>query len=231
MLDVHVVCAANRHLYAAGLEDYFRWRYRCYTLEKGWFPENERGTETDQFDNDEAFHLLAFLDGALVAGTRLMPCHRPTLLSEVFPGLAGVRGVPRAPHQADWTRMFVVPAHRRRGHRGVAGAMVAAVMEYCVEEGVSAVGGVQETYWLPRWMDFGWDVEVLGLPETIAGTSCVAAMFRCTPDALAGVRAATGVERPQIRREGPVARFVETGPAAPAGLRGEAPARRPEALP
>ncbi len=212
MLDVHVVCATNRHLYGRALDDYFRWRYRCYTLEKGWFPPNELGLETDQFDTDDAFHLLGFHEGSLVAGTRLVPCHRPTLLSEVFPALA-TRGVPGARHQADWTRMFVVPASRRRGHQGVAGAMVAALMEYCLDEGISAVGGVQETYWLPRWADFGWDVEILGLPQTIAGTSCVAAMFRCAPEALEGVRAATGIEGMQIRRRGPVLRFVDADPA------------------
>ena len=59
--------------------------------------------------------------------------------------------------------MFVVPA-RRRGSSGrsVSGALFTGVMEYCLAIGAERVGGVIETFWLPRWQQFGWTTRPLG---------------------------------------------------------------------
>ena len=99
----------------------------------------------------------------------------------------------RDPAAIEWTRMFVAPAHRT-GHRerSVAGALFCAVMEYCHAIGATSVGGVMETFWLPRWQRFGWTTRVLGLPEDIAGCMTLAAFMDVDRKALDGVRAATG---------------------------------------
>lgn len=202
MLQVHVVTSANRALYDRQLDLCFRWRHRIYVEEKGWMPPRDDGREIDQFDDGDATYLLAYRDNVFVAASRLRPFSTPTLLGEVFASLAGVRGLPERAEEAEWTRMFVVPGLREKGHRGVAAAMCCAVMEYCLDEGLDWIGGIQETYWLPRWMDYGWEVMPLGLPQDIDGTSCVAALFRVTPEALEGVRDAAGVVAPQVVRLG-----------------------------
>lgn len=208
MLDVHVVTSKNRHLFTDRLDEYFHWRYQIYVKAKGWCAENASEREVDQFDHDDAFYLLGYQNGRFCSGTRLMPSSGPTLLRDVFPHLAAMKGLPNAPEWADWTRMFTVPGARGSGHSGVTGAMCCAVMEYCVSEGIRWVGGVQEAYWLPRWADFGWEVQALGLPEVIAGSSTLAAFMRVSEQGLEDARAATGVSRPQILHVGPRKSFL-----------------------
>ena len=104
--------------------------------------------------------------------------------------------------------MFVVPSARERNRQSVAGAMCCAAMEYCLDAGIERLGGIQETYWLPRWADFGWRVQLLGLPQDVDGTPCVAAMFEVSPEAHATACRVVGVERPQIVQLGPHRDFV-----------------------
>ncbi|HEX2255770.1 MAG TPA: acyl-homoserine-lactone synthase [Afifellaceae bacterium] len=219
MLHVHVVAANNRKIYREELESFFQWRHKVYVEQKGWLPPSADGRERDQFDNDGAVYLLAMDDGALAAGTRLIPSDRPHLLSEVFPQLAAVKGVPRSPLIAEWTRMFVVPGRRGGLHTGACGQMCCAVMEYLLEEGAAQVGGVQELYWLPRWHHYGWRVHPLGLPEEIGRDWCVAAYFDVTEEALAGVRAAAGVDRNLIVRRGSPQPFLPDRSLRSIGLR------------
>ncbi|MBC8129437.1 MAG: hypothetical protein H7Y08_03835 [Rhizobiaceae bacterium] len=84
MLDVHVVTAANAHLYEDAMDACFRWRHKIYVDEKRWMPPRPDGREIDQFDDPDATYLLAFRGDAFVAGSRLRPFSRPTLLAEVF---------------------------------------------------------------------------------------------------------------------------------------------------
>lgn len=219
MFMAHVVTARNKNLYERQLDHYFDWRYRIYTLNKQWMPENEARREVDQFDHEGAVYLLGFRGDAFVAGARLMPSSGPTLLRDVFPELAAERGLPNRSDWADWTRMFTVPEARERGYGGVTGAMTCAVMEYCLNEGVEWVGGVQETYWLPRWEDFGWEVRVLGLPRTIDGTSVVAAFMRVDEESLQSARQVAGADRPLIRHHGPRRAFLPGTLHAPSRIR------------
>ena len=208
MLQVHVVTAANRAGYREEMDVCLQWRHRIYVEEKRWMPASADERERDQFDDDDATYLLAFRDGDFVAGSRLRPFSAPTLLAHVFPNLVGVRGMPRSATDAEWTRMFVVPTARDRNRQSVAGAMCCAVMEFCLDAGIHRLGGIQETYWLPRWSDFGWRVELLGLPQDVDGTPCVAAMFAVEPDALAQACRTVGVDRGQIVHQGPRRDFV-----------------------
>ena len=108
--------------------------------------------------------------------------------------------------------MFCVPGARERGHAGVTGAMLCAVMEYCVAEGITWIGGVQETYWLPRWQDFGWEVQPLGLPQPVDGVSTVAAFMKADGPALEAIRAVTDIDRSQIIHRGPRCSFLPEPP-------------------
>jgi acyl-homoserine lactone synthase len=214
MLQVHVVTPANKALYPEQMDLFFRWRHRIYVDEKHWMPPRPDQRELDQFDTDDATYLLAFQGDAFVAGSRLRPFSRATMLGEVFPHLVGVRGMPSRATDAEWTRMFVVPSARDRNRRSVAGAMCCAVMEYCLDAGIARLGGIQETYWLPRWTDFGWRIELLGLPQDVDGTFCVAAMFDVSPEALDTACRVVGVEQAQLVHYGPRRDFV-TGAVHP----------------
>ena len=194
MVEIHVVGAPSAPRHASLLDSYHRWRHLIYIEERGWTDLNtENGRERDQFDTEDAVHLIAVLDGDVVGGSRLIPMAKPTLLATVFPHLVEHGAMPTDSQSFEWTRMFVVPAHRLgRRSRSVGGALLCSVMDYCCTVGARRVGGVQETYWLPRWHEFGWTVRPLGLPQEIAGSMTLAAFMDVSADALAGARAATG---------------------------------------
>ncbi|MET0430137.1 MAG: acyl-homoserine-lactone synthase [Microvirga sp.] len=197
MVQVHVVTRDTRHRHRTALRSYHQWRHLIYVEERGWSDlRRPDGLDIDQFDDDHAAHLIAVKDGQVVGGSRMIPMVHPTLLSEVFPHLVERGAVPRDPQAIDWTRMFVIPSHRTgRGPNSVAGALFCAVMEYCLSVGATRVGGVMETFWLPRWQRFGWTTRPLGLPVEIAGSMTLAAFMDVDARALAGVRAATGWTR------------------------------------
>jgi acyl-homoserine lactone synthase len=200
MTEVHVVGQHNASSYGDVLENYHRWRHLIYVEERGWNDlRSPDGLERDQFDTDAATYLIAILDGEVVGGSRLIPMSNPTLLTSVFPHMIERGDPPTDASTIEWTRMFVVPAHRL-GNRpqSVAGALFCAVMEYCCAIGAQRVGGVQETFWLPRWQQFGWTTRPLGLPQEIAGAMTLAAFMDVSQQALSGVRAATGWSDPVL---------------------------------
>jgi acyl-homoserine lactone synthase len=200
MTEVHVVGHHNASSYGDVLESYHRWRHLIYVEERGWNDlRSPDGLERDQFDTDAATYLIAISNGEVVGGSRLIPMSNPTLLTSVFPHMVERGDPPTDASTIEWTRMFVVPAHRL-GNRpqSVAGALFCAVMEYCCAIGAQRVGGVQETFWLPRWQQFGWTTRPLGLPQEIAGAMTLAAFMDVSQQALSGVRAATGWSDPVL---------------------------------
>ena len=137
------------------------WRRRCeiYVRERDWRDlDRPDGREIDQFDNDTADYLPAIEDGSrVVGGSRLIPTAEPTLMSDVFPRLAAVRGVPRSGRIFEWTRYFVLP-ERREPHivSPVASAIMRGIQEYGLGKGAEAVSIVLETYWISRFLEAGW---------------------------------------------------------------------------
>src|SRR5690606_24344705 len=121
---------------------------------------------------------------------------------DVFPQMCGRIGVPRRPDWADWTRSFVVEGRRALGRGGTQSRMACAVMEYCLEEGITRVGGIQQVYFLDRWERLGWDLDIAGMPEKVGDDWCVVAYLHVTEEALASGRARCGLDGPIIERRG-----------------------------
>ena len=202
-MRVHIVTQTNRHLYLAELDAFFRARHDIYVHEKRWRDPSASGLEIDQFDHGGAAYLIGFEDdGTLVGGTRLIPSSQPHMLSEVFAAHCDLEPMPRRTDVAEWTRAFVVPRFRRERLRVVYHAC-AAVMRYCLDEGVTQVGGLQECYWLPLWSKLGWNVRVLGRPREIAGDTCVAAYMDVTEAAFESACKRAGIEAPTLVQRGP----------------------------
>jgi acyl-homoserine lactone synthase len=196
MINVHMVTAGNRHLYEAALEQHFRIRYDIYVRERRWMAlDRPDERDFDQFDTDDAIYLLALKDGDVVGGSRFVPTTRPHLMSDVFPALA-LDGVIRAADVVEWTRIFV-----RKDHRGeqaeprVESLMLAAIMEFALEQGYRAITVVMEAWWLPRLLGLGWRVVPLGLPQLIDGMQVMGVSIDVTPAALDSVRAARNIGR------------------------------------
>ena len=194
---IHVVTAANRHLYAAGLESLFALRAEGLEGEAALAPG---GRQADAYDNDDAVYLLALEGERVVGGHRLSPTLKPTMLGDLFPQLAAVRGVPEDAGVWEWSRRFVA-RDRRDGRLDL--AFMTAVQELGLEEGLTALSAVVETWWLPRFQDVGFAVRPLGLPAFVQGRWRMAALITVRGQSLDCVKEQAGIYGSVLVRRGP----------------------------
>jgi acyl-homoserine lactone synthase len=203
MAMIHVIDAENRHLYGPELEQHFRIRHQIYVGERKWMAlERPDGREVDQFDTEDATYLLALEGDRVVGGTRLVPTLCPHLMADVFPFLAEVRGIQRGSDIVEWTRIFVVP-ERRGGESKLLHTVLAGMFEYCLVNEISAITVVMETWWMPRFLQLGWEVRPLGLPTVIDGMNCVGTIITVSEVAYLRTLAFRDIEPPVLapRRE------------------------------
>ncbi len=214
MIDgVHVVTASNRHLYDDAMDQSYRLRYRIYIEQLNWrgLVRRDDGREIDQFDTADAVHLLYLENDRVLGGTRLYPTTEPHLLSEMFAQFCAIKGVPRQPDIAEWTRLYVAP-ERREEHKAsrVGSIVLSSMIDYALHEGLSQVSALMNTFWLPRFLGYGWRVRPLGLPDVHDGEWLLAGTIDISAEALAGIRrfhhleersalVRLGAERPFIR--------------------------------
>ncbi|SIQ75625.1 acyl-homoserine-lactone synthase [Bosea sp. TND4EK4] len=205
---VHVIDRDNKHLYGDELEQHYRLRHRIYVDERRWEQlRRPDGREVDQFDTEEAVYLLDLDHGRVIGGTRLVPTLKPHLMADVFPFLANVEGIQRGADIVEWTRIFVVPDRRGPGSKTLH-TVLAAMLEYCLRQDYRAITVVMETWWLPRFLELGWEVRPLGLPADIDGMNCVGTMISVTEEAWRRTLAFKGIQSPVI--EVPKAPIVPT---------------------
>jgi acyl-homoserine lactone synthase len=207
-MELHVVTAANRDLYKSELIDFFKERYRIYVHEKQWRDDDGSGFEIDQFDTEAATYLIGIDEGRVICGTRLLSTTLPHMADQVFPHLSDLDGVVRSPQVAEWTRAFIIPERRERGIGPIKGQICAAVMQYCLDEGIEQVGGIQDLYWMRLWKRFGWNVVPAGTPARVAGRWCVVAYMEVTEAARESAMASTGISGHGLVRRGPYQSFV-----------------------
>lgn len=175
MTEVHVVRHDNSHVYAARLEQYFRGRYDVFVRERGW-KELERpdGRDIDQFDTEDAIHLLAIDKHRVIGGLRINPSTESTLLSEVFPHLCSVP-LTKSPHIYEVTRMWVVKERRNESSRPTVEALLTvASLELSLALGIRKTRILCEMRRLDRNTRLGWTFRPLGLPQEIAGVRNIA---------------------------------------------------------
>jgi acyl-homoserine lactone synthase len=212
MVNVHVVTRGNRHLYERELDEHHQIRHRIYIEELRWrglTPRDDQ-REYDQFDFDDTVYLLGIENGRVVGGLRLVPTTGPHLIADVFSRFAAERGVPRRPDVAEWTRIFVVP-ERREEHSGskVGSTVIAAMIDYGLQEGLTGISVVMNTFWLPKFHRYGWRVRPLGMPDVHDGEWLIAVLIDVTPEALAGIQSACALERRStLVRRGDIHPFI-----------------------
>lgn len=199
MTFVHVITRENRDLYEDSIQQYYRLRHEIFVDERGWHDlRRPDQREIDAYDNDHTVYLLAIDAGRVVGGQRLYPTLLPHMISEVFPHMAQ-RGIPQAVDVLEWTRYFVIKP-RRTGRTDC--RLLAALQEFCLQEGISEVTAVVEMWWLPRWQQAGFKVRPLGLPQMIEGQSCIAAAIEISEQSLEHVRRIAGLRGAALVREG-----------------------------
>jgi len=201
---IHVVSASNRHLYQDQIERMFRIRHDIFVGERGWTElARPDGREVDAYDDINAVYCLAMEGDRIVGGHRLYPTTRPNMLGTSFAYLAAVRGVPQDPAVWEWSRYFVV-RDRRDGQLNQ--QLMAAVQELCLDEGITEVSAVMETWWLPRFQQSGFTVRPLGLPALVNNEWTMAARIEISPATLDSLRERAGLRGPVLVRKGPSVR-------------------------
>jgi acyl-homoserine lactone synthase len=204
---IHVISASNRHLYEARLEEHFRLRHEIFVRERGWKDlERPDGREIDDYDNADTVYFLALDGERIIGGHRLYPTTKPTMLGDVFPHLAAVRGVPEDAAIWEWSRYFIVK-DKRDGKLNY--ALLAAVQELCLEEGITEISAVMETWWLPRFQQAGFRVRPLGLPALVHEEWTMAALIEISPDTVDHVKETAGIHGSVLVRQGPQRPLVD----------------------
>jgi acyl-homoserine lactone synthase len=197
---IHVISAANHHLYEDVLEEHFRIRHDIFVEERQWETLRKPDKrEVDSFDNEDTIYLLALEGRRVVGGHRLYPTTKPSMMSEIFPHLAEVRGCPSDPLVWEWSRYFIV-RNRRDGNLNL--RLMAAVQEFCLAEGIAKISAIMETWWLPRFQEAGFVVTPLGLPALVENAWTMAALIDVSRETLRAINERTGLSS-VIQRQGP----------------------------
>lgn len=197
---IHVISAANHHLYEDVLEEHFRIRHDIFVEERQWETLRKPDKrEVDSFDNEDTIYLLALEGRRVIGGHRLYPTTKPSMMSEIFPHLAEVRGCPSDPLVWEWSRYFIV-RNRRDGNLNL--RLMAAVQEFCLAEGIAKISAIMETWWLPRFQEAGFVVTPLGLPALVENAWTMAALIDVSRDTLRALNERTGLSS-VIQRQGP----------------------------
>ena len=201
---IHVVTAENRHFYEHEIQEHHRIRHEIYVVEQKWKHLDVRdGREYDQFDTDDAIYLLAMEQDRVVGGSRFVSTLKPHLLSDVFPSLADIKGIPRAPDVYEWTRFFAVSKRRDRHiGGGVTGQLICGVMEFLLGEEARGFTFVCEAFWLPRAHEWGWKLAPLGLPGLFDDQWLVASYVPVDMETLMHARRLYHIDEPVLVRRG-----------------------------
>ena len=121
------------------------------------------------------------------------------MMGEVFPHLASVRGYPVDPLIWEWSRYFIV-RDRRDGILNL--QLMAAVQEFCLDQGIAQVSAIMETWWLPRFHEAGFVVTPLGLPALVENAWTMAATIDVRQETLDALHERIG-KTAVVRQEGP----------------------------
>lgn len=207
MVNFHVVDRSNRERYAEVMDAHHRLRRRLYIDGRKWSALSAPdGREVDQFDVPSTIYLFGLTAGGdLVSGSRLHPSTGPTLMADVFPQLAAVRGLERGPDVWEWTRVFVDPARRRTeaGPAPEAGAIYCAVLQHALDHGIRSLNIVTEMFYLERYVALGWPIRVLGEVLEHETMSLVGINVRVEPAVIAATRRFYGVGPTVFARRDP----------------------------
>jgi acyl-homoserine lactone synthase len=203
---IHVISSINRHLYEDTIERHFHIRHDIFVGERRWKVLARDGKEIDCCDKADTVYLLAMEGKRIIGGHRLYPAIEPTMIDEVFPVPASVRGVPSDPLIWEWSRFFVV-RDRREGR--VNFELMAAVQEFCLDEGITHVSAVMEIRWLPRLQQAGFVVHPLGLLAVAEGSWTMAALIEISADTLERVRDIGNIPGSVLTRKGPQYSIVD----------------------
>lgn len=168
---IHLVTAANRHLYRDQVRELHRERRRQFIEERGWALQERDGGEYDAYDDDLAVHLVGFsASGAIEVGCRLRPTATGGVIPDVFPHLvAASEPPPGRPGTFECTRYFCTPVIRGRAGFEARSKLHLAMVEFMRDVGGDRLLGFVDLPLLTHLRRFsGLRIRPVGLPAGYA---------------------------------------------------------------
>lgn len=150
-------------------EGVWEFRHRHFVERFGW--EDIRkpdGREIDDFDYDEAIHLILTDRDRIVGYSRLLPTLKPHLLSHVYPHMVDGHSYPTGRRVYEWTRCVAEPGAFLDG-LPASNILMTGVMEFCLSCGIATL--IVETHpKLVNWLTTaGWETTPIAPPVLLAG--------------------------------------------------------------
>jgi acyl-homoserine lactone synthase len=179
------------------LDEAMRLRHQVFVEEKGWTKlRQDDGRERDSFDTLATVHQIAVVSGQVAGYQRLNPTTGPHLLSDVHPHMC-VKPYSRAPHVWEWSRYCVARKYRQdKTFCDVASTLLIAAVEWAEINGVRQIVLEFHPVWITRFLELGFQVVPLGLPEEFDGEPTVAAQLSFDDRTLQSMRSARGIAEP-----------------------------------
>lgn len=196
-MKVHLVNRANAREHRHLLEENYRTRHRVFVETLGWKDlRRDDGRDVDEFDNDDATHMILERDGRVTGGARFTSLTRPNLTMNKFADLVEEPLPGPLANGADWTRFYVEGGRRMRfGPSDSSSALFCAAMEFGLGQGLTYFTFVSTISMVGLVTSFGWRITPLGAPREVEGTMTLAACVDVDLEALANIRAVTGFEQ------------------------------------
>jgi len=176
------------------MDEIYDLRHRVFVDMLGWsaLMKSDR-RDRDQFDGDEALHVVERQNGRVMAYSRLLPTTRPHLLSHVYPELLQGRAYPRAPNIFEWTRLCA-RSEIGDGDALAGRRLLIGVAELCLHLGIASLIAQSDPGWVRRLTRLGWDTWPLAVPIVFDGRLTLALEARASERTVAESRKRLGID-------------------------------------
>jgi len=197
-----VLKGSERSHNVALFEQHFRLRHEIFVRGRGWSLPCANGLEIDQYDDADAVYFLDLNEEGRIQGSiRITPTVKSSLIADYFPHLIENGESPRSPTIYECTRYIVLPPRKSRDDNRLAKSrIIAAMLEWSLDHGLTFLQTVIDSVALPTYLDLTPLTIPLGLShpygggrETPGGGECMAIRWPICERVLADIRSYGGL--------------------------------------
>jgi N-acyl-L-homoserine lactone synthetase len=182
---VYIVNRYNKNSHSRLMRSMYLERKRVFVDMLRWDLHYDDNGELDQFDDDDAQYLILRDQNTNrhLASLRLLRTDKPHILGDIFPYLCD-QGVPSGYEIREITRFCLSPSLTATARLKARNTLVRGMVEYGLIAGFSAYTAVCELSFLSQVLAVGWDIEPLGLPQSVNGKVVGAFRIQLAADTL-----------------------------------------------
>lgn len=168
---IRVFTGQQRADNSAVFERLFRLRREIFIEQRRWsIPEHLGGLEIDEYDVDDAVYLLDVDErGEILAGVRLTPTERCSLLADSFAHLVENGQPLRGPRLYEGMRFLTAPRLSRREAAEARWRILYAMVEWSIAHGVAWIQAMTDAEFFRTFVDMTIHTTPLGLAHAYAG--------------------------------------------------------------